>query len=213
MAEKDPESTYPIAPPHAYTRSTGDPFTAMELQRSKRKKRIAYIAAFIVLQTIVILVFALVIMRFKSPKFRLRDASFSTFEVGNATNPSINLVMEAQFRIKNPNFGKFKYEDGTVEFGYRGSVIGQAFIDNGRVRLKSTKKVSATVDMSSMRLSNKSDELGSDISGGVLKLTAYSELKGKMQVMKVIKKKKFAKLNCTMDVQISTRTVKNLNCN
>ena len=209
----DNRPTYPLAPPHTYIRSDEDSLAAEELRRKKRQKRLVYLAAFVVLQTVVVLVFALVVMRFKTPKFRLRAASFRSFEVGNSSTPSLNLVMNAQFTVRNRNFGRFKYDSGSVIFAYKGSTLGQAFIDDARVRARSTKKVNATVVLNSAGLSGEAgSELGRDIGAGVLPLTGYSELEGKVQVIKVIKKKKSPKLNCTMDVVISTRTIQNLIC-
>ncbi|KAL5567854.1 hypothetical protein UlMin_024429 [Ulmus minor] len=210
MADKD---DLPLAPPHTFIRSDEESAMAEELRRKKHKKRITYIAAFAVLQIIVILVFALVVMRFKTPKFRLRDASFTSFKLGNSTNPSLSFIINAQFNVRNRNWGRYKYEDGVVEFAYRGLVLGQAYIDDARVRARSTKKVRATVVLDSGSLSSTiMAELGRDIGGGILALSCYSKLDGKIQVMKVIKKKKIAQMNCTMDVQISTQTIQNLTC-
>ncbi|PON96945.1 Late embryogenesis abundant protein [Trema orientale] len=207
------QPSYPLAPPHTYIRSD-ESLAEEELRRKKRRKRILYISAFVVFQTVVVLVFALVVLRFKTPKFRLRAASFTSFQVGNSSNPSLNLRLNAQFTVRNRNYGRFKYEYGSVVFSYRGLTLGQGFIDDARVRARSTKKVNATVVLNSAGLGGQAefDDLGRDIGAGVLTLTGYSELEGKIQVIKVIKKKKSAKLNCTMDVIIATRTIQNLKC-
>ena len=172
------------------------------------------IAALAVLQVIVILAFALVVMRFKTPRFRLRAASFTTFQAGNSTNPTLNLVMNAQFTVRNRNYGRYKYESGTVLFAYRGLTIGQAFIDESRARARTTKKVNATAVLSSASLVGRDelDQLGRDIGAGVLSITSQAELEGKVQVLRVIKKKKNTRLNCTLDVEIATRSVRNLIC-
>ncbi|KAK4800697.1 hypothetical protein SAY86_021184 [Trapa natans] len=48
-------------------------FQSQEEKRRKRMRLAAYIGAFAVFQVIVILVFALVVMRVKTPKFRVGD--------------------------------------------------------------------------------------------------------------------------------------------
>lgn len=189
--------------------------TAHQFRRTnKRKKRIAYIVVFALLLIILVLVFALIVLRFETPKFRVRAASFAAFEVGkNSTNPSFNFLVNAQFTVKNTNFGKFEYEYGTVGFEYRGLNLGHANMDDARVRAKTTKRVNASVALNSKGLGSElSEELGSDIGGGVLGLRSYSMLEGEIKVMKVFKKNKYARLNCTMDVQISTQTINNINC-
>jgi len=45
-----------------------------------------------------------------------------------------------------------------------------------------------------------------------LTLTGLASLRGKVTLMKVMKKRKTAKMNCTMTVQLETRAVHNLDC-
>ncbi|GMN44503.1 hypothetical protein TIFTF001_013700 [Ficus carica] len=210
-----PSSTDPLPPQQGYVRRDEESLSAQELYKKKRKKRLACVTSFLVLLAIAIIVYLIVATRYKTPRFRLKAASFSTFEVGNSTNPSFNLVMNARFSIKNRNFGRYKYDSGVVVFEYRGMAVGQAYIDDARVRARTTKKVNAMVVLNSGGLIGGDavfDELGSDIGAGVLELRSRSELEGKIEVVRVIKKEKYARLNCTMDVQIATQSVQNLIC-
>ncbi|KAG2709774.1 hypothetical protein I3760_05G256900 [Carya illinoinensis] len=208
MAEKE-QSPYPLAPANGYVRSDAEAVRAHpdKQRKKKRMKCIAYIAAFAVFQTIIILGFALTVMRIKSPKFRVRAASFTgNFDV---TNSSYNLQMNAQFTVKNTNFGHFKYEYGTVRFAQNGVRVGEANINDARVRARSTKKVNATVVLSS---SNNNPALTSDIVYGRLPLTISSKLEGKVHLMKVFKKKKSAQMNCTVYVNLGMHQIENLTC-
>ncbi|GFY81883.1 hypothetical protein Acr_02g0001230 [Actinidia rufa] len=54
--------------------------------------------------------------------------------------------------------------------------------------------------------------LGSDLKSGKLTLTSYATLKGKVHLFKVIKKKKSAQMNCTMDVDTTKQAIENLHC-
>ncbi|XP_062120300.1 uncharacterized protein LOC133834641 [Humulus lupulus] len=216
MMESD---KFPLAPPHNYVRSDQEVSqAARELRRKKRRKRIQSIASFVVLLIVVVSVYAVVVTRFKTPKFRLRAASITSFEISNNTNnnsskPSINVGLNAQFTVKNRNFARFIYESGSVVFAYRGFPLGRAFIDGARVRARTTKKVDAVVVLNSAGMDSQAEsELGRDIGAGVVSLTSYSELEGMIQVVRVLKKKKSPKLNCTMDIEIPTRTIQNLKC-
>uniref|UniRef100_A0A2N9ED43 Late embryogenesis abundant protein LEA-2 subgroup domain-containing protein n=1 Tax=Fagus sylvatica TaxID=28930 RepID=A0A2N9ED43_FAGSY len=211
MAEKDP-APYPLVPANGRARSDEESVTAAhsaELRKKKRMKCIAYVVAFAVFQTIIIAVFALTVMRIKSPKFRVREASFlSTFDV---TNASFNLAMDTQFTVKNTNFGHFKYDYGSVTFAYKGMAIGETQIGEARVRARSTKKVNAIVTLSANNLPSNSG-LSFDLGLGLLRLTSYSKLDGKVQLMKVIKKKKSAQMDCSMEINLRLRTIQNLQC-
>ncbi|XP_030935555.1 late embryogenesis abundant protein At1g64065-like [Quercus lobata] len=209
MAEKE-QSPYPLVPTNGHARSDEESDNgSAELRKKKRMKCVAYIVAFAVFQTIIIVVFALFVMRFKSPKFRVRDASFvSTF---NFTNASFDLVMDTQFTIKNTNFGHFKYEHGSVTFSYDGMIVGEAQLGEARARARSTKKVDRLVTLSSSDLPTNS-KLTSDLGGGILPLTSNSKLDGKIHLMKVIKKKKSALMDCTLEVNLGMKKIQNVQC-
>ncbi|KAK9994622.1 hypothetical protein SO802_024325 [Lithocarpus litseifolius] len=210
MAEKE-QSPYPLVPTNGHARSDEESDKeSTELRKKKRMKCVAYVVAFAVFQTIIIVVFVLFVMRFKSPKFRVRDASFiSTF---NFTNDSFDLVMDAQFTIKNTNFGHFKYERGIVTFSYDGMTVGEAELRKARARARSTKKVSALVTLSSSSNLPTNSKLTSDLGGGILPLTCNSKLDGKIHLMKVIKKKKSALMDCTLDVNLGMKKIQNVQC-
>ncbi|XP_059669747.1 late embryogenesis abundant protein At1g64065-like [Cornus florida] len=213
MAEKDQTPTYPLAPTNGYVRSDEEAAgseLSKELCRKKRMKCLAYAVAFAVFQTGVILIFSLTVMKIKNPKFRVRSASFETFEVV-ASNPSFNLRMNAELGVKNTNFGHYKFDNSTITFFYKGVQVGSAIVPNARAKARSTKKFNVVVDLSSTGVPSNS-ELGSDLDSGILPLSSQSNLKGKVELMKVMKKKKSVDMNCTMELNISTKELRHLTC-
>ncbi|CAI9092324.1 OLC1v1027524C1 [Oldenlandia corymbosa var. corymbosa] len=189
---------------------------ADELRRKKRIKYLAYFAAFVVFQTGIILLFSLTVMKIKTPKFQMRSASFDTFDVGTAANPSFNLSMEAQFGIKNSNFGNYKFQNSTIYFFCDGSStvpVGQAVVGKNKAGWRSTKKLDLAVDLSSENMAGINvTQLGSDISSGVLKLNARSKLSGKVELMFIFKKKKSTSLDCSITVYLADKTVREIYC-
>ena len=109
MADNDqqvhpmPPQSYNPHPKHDEESSTTN--ESKELRRQKQKKWALYIIAFVIFQTGIIVLFTFTVMKFRTPKFRVRPASsFDTFDVQSAT-PSFNLRMNAQLGVKNTNFG------------------------------------------------------------------------------------------------------------
>ncbi|OMO79648.1 Late embryogenesis abundant protein, LEA-14 [Corchorus capsularis] len=175
-------------------------------------KCLAYVAAFIVFQTAVILVFALTVMRIKSPKVRFGAVAVESFSSGSSSNsPSFEMKLVAQVTVKNTNFGHFKYENSTVTIFYGGMPVGEAVIEKGRARARQTKKININIDISSSRLSSNSN-LGNDMNAGVLPLSSQAKLSGKVHLLKVIKKKKSGEMSCTMGINLATRSVQDLKC-
>ncbi|WRX28462.1 Late embryogenesis abundant protein [Theobroma cacao] len=183
-----------------------------ELKRKKRMKCLAYVAAFVIFQTAIILVFALTVMRIKNPKFRIRSVLVDDLTFNNSS-PSFNMKFIAQVTVKNTNFGHYKFENSTVTFAYKGSQVGEALVTKGRARARarSTKKMNVTMDLNSNGVANDSD-LGSDLNSGFLTLTSQSILNGKVHLMKVIKKKKSVEMNCTMTVNLAQKLVRDIKC-
>ncbi|KAK7818440.1 late embryogenesis abundant protein At1g64065 [Quercus suber] len=217
MAEKTNQQVYPLAPSNGNPRSDEESNTlqSKELKRKKRIKLAIYIAAFAVFQTIVILVFALTVMRVRTPKVSLgTDVTFSKLNsTGNETSsPSFNITFIAQVRVKNTNFGPYKYEETTAIFKYRDVKVGQVTIPKGKAGLRSTKKVSVTVDVNLNALQTTSSNLGNDLKKEVLTLNGQAKFTGKVELMFVMKKKKATEMNCRMIINLTSKILKDLIC-
>ena len=186
--------------------------TSDELRRKKRIKLTIYIAAFAVFQTIVILVFALTVMRVKTPKVRLgTNITFQNFNTGTQASPSFDLSFTTQVGIKNTNFGPYKYDSTIATFMYQGVTIGQVTIPKGKAGLRSTKKVTVIVKVNSNALSSTTG-LGSELGAGVLTLNGQAKLSGKVELMFVMKKKKSAEMNCSMTIDLSSKAIQSMTC-
>ncbi|CAI9768184.1 unnamed protein product [Fraxinus pennsylvanica] len=184
-----------------------------ELRRKKRLKCFMYVAAFVVFQTGIILIFALTVMKVRTPKFRVRSASFDTetFNITTSnTNPSFHIKMFAELGIKNPNFGRYKYQDSSIEFYYMNIKVGEASIPRARAKARSTRKFNVTVEFSSV---NVPRTLAAEFAGStVISLRSQSRLRGKVELMKIMKKNKSTNMSCTMEINTSSRQLRNLSC-
>ncbi|PON97751.1 Late embryogenesis abundant protein [Trema orientale] len=209
MAEKTHETTSG----HSKRDEESGSRSSEELKRQKRKKIFIYIAIFAVFQVIVIAVFALVVMRVKSPKLRLSDIELRTLNTATSPAPTFDVVFGAEVRIKNPNFGPYKFETGVVSFTYEGIVVGQVLIPKGKVGMKSTKEVDVTVGLSSQNLAAVgNNNLGSELSAGILTLSSSTAIRGKVELLGIMKKNKAAEMNCFLAFDLASRMVRTLYC-
>lgn len=184
-----------------------------ELKRQRRKKLFLYITIFAVFQVIVIAVFVLVVMKVKSPKVRLSSINLQTLSTAVSPSPSFDVVFGAEVRIKNPNFGPYKFETGVVSFTYEGIIVGQVLIPNGKVGMKSTKEVDVIVSLSSRNLAAiGNNNLGSELSAGILTLMSSTVMKGKVELIWIMKKNKAAEMNCFLAFNLASRMVQTLDC-
>lgn len=186
--------------------------SAMSKGEGKRssKKCLAYIAAFVVFQTVIILVFALTVMKVRSPKVRFNAMAVESFSSNNNNNStSINMRLLAQVTIKNTNFGHFKYQNSTLSILYNGVQVGEAFVARGRASARKTKRFNISVDVSGV----SSDSLGNEVNSGVLRLSSRGKVSGKVHLMKVIKRNKSGEMRCDWSINLATRQVEDLKCN
>ncbi|TQD79920.1 hypothetical protein C1H46_034512 [Malus baccata] len=183
--------------------------SADELKRQKRIKLTIYIGIFIVFQIIVITAISLTVMKVKTPKLRLGNINVQ--ELNSApTTPSFDTKFTTQIRVKNTNFGPYKFDEGTVTFLYQGATVGQVSIPKSKAGMLSTKIIDVEVSLSSSALSNSN--IGNELSSGVLTLNSAARLTGKVELMFIMKKKKASTMNCTIAFALSSKTLKSLQC-
>ncbi|CAN6718652.1 unnamed protein product [Malus baccata var. baccata] len=206
MAEKTNQA-YPLAPANGYRRSDAESLqSADELKRKKRTKLAIYIGIFIVFQILVITALSLTVMKVKTPKVRLGNINVQNFNSAPAT-PSFDTKFTTQIKVKNTNFGPYKYDAAIVTFLYQGATVGQVSIPKSKAGMLSTKKIDVEVSLSSSALSGTN--LGSELNSGVLTLNSAAKLTGKVELMLIMKKKKSSTMDCTMAFDLSSKTLKN----
>ncbi|GFY97382.1 hypothetical protein Acr_11g0016880 [Actinidia rufa] len=188
MAEKGVNMT-PMAPADVYLRSDQEFAVSQysdELRQKKRRKLFIYIAAF---------TSKLVPRRLKA--LRVDSSSY-------------NMTLVANLKIKNRNFGNYKYERTTVNVTHGGVLVGEGVIWKGTAKARDTKEVGINVTVSSNGLTDNS---------GFLLLDVEAKLRGKVHLMKMmgmeiilVKKRKGAELDCTMEVNLNNGQIQNMDC-
>ncbi|PRQ17552.1 putative Late embryogenesis abundant protein, LEA-14 [Rosa chinensis] len=209
MADKN-QQVYPLAPANGYVRSDGESLSEDELKRKKRIKCFAYIGIFIVFQIAVMTVFGLTVMKVKTPKVRLGTSTLIDFTSSN-TAPSFSTTFKTQIRVKNTNWGPYKFDQGKVTFMYQGTPVGTVDVPKGKAGMRGTKKIDANVSLNTEALTTTST-LRSELNDGVLTLNSEATLTGKVELMLIMKKKKSATMSCTIKINVSEKTVNSLEC-
>ncbi|KAA8520888.1 hypothetical protein F0562_011561 [Nyssa sinensis] len=179
----------PLAPAQIHRRGDEEFATIKpnHVRQQRNSKCFVYILALIVLQSIAILAFALIVLRVKSPEVKLSSVAIKNLSYGTAPSPSVNVTMTAELTINNKNFGGFKYEKSNTTVSYGNAKIGDMKINTGRVRARGTGSVNVTVQVRSNELSDNQN-FSSDISSGLLKLSSYGRLSGRVHVLKMMNK-------------------------
>lgn len=198
MADKyQPEvQGYPLAPASVVPRSDeefgNNRHSDEQMKKKKRIKCLTYVAVFAVFQVAVILIFSLIIMRVRTPKVRMDNVTVTSGANGDVR-------FGARVLVKNTNFGRYKFESTLATIRTADNNVVQFPIQEARARARSTKKIAVVAS------------LGASTSG-TLELTVEAKLRGKVEFMRVIKRKKTADMNCTLTLVLATNSVQNLRC-
>ncbi|XP_076896887.1 late embryogenesis abundant protein At1g64065-like [Bidens hawaiensis] len=184
---------------------------ANETRRKRRQRHLISILIIAGFAIGIILVLALTAGNFRTPRFRVRSATFGTFNVVNSTNPSFDIIMNTEIGIRNRNFRRFRYRSTTVNFYYREQKVGEGVVWDDRVKGRDTRKFIVPVTMSSSNVTTLS-ELRSDINGGVLPLRSRSRLTGKFKILIFVRRYKHVNMDCTMDLVVANRELRNIFC-
>lgn len=210
MAEKEQQSPIPLAPARSDTEAASTPHggAAEQSRKSKRIKCLLRIFLFAVFQTGIILLFAFTVMKIRTPKFRVESATLDNFNVAAPTNASLSLTMNAELRVKNSNFGRFKFHKTPVYFYYRGVEVAEVAAAKGRANWRSTEKFKVAVNV---KVGN-SAELERDLGEGVVWLSSRAKMRGDLRVGMMFDKKRAANMNCSMEIMTGAQQIKNIVC-
>ncbi|CAL9030261.1 unnamed protein product, partial [Prunus brigantina] len=212
MAEQESQ-VWPLAPSRLHRRSDEENPTFKAIRRERSNKCFVYVFAAIVLQSVFILVFALVVLRVKSPGFNLSSVAVKSLKHTTSPTSSLNATLVTELAIKNKNFGEYKFEGSSASLWYGGFKVGEAKIGKGSVKARGTRRVSLSIEVRSNRLPQEAKNgFEGEMNSGYLKISSYAKLSGKVNLMKIMKKRKTIDTNCTMVVVLKSRTVKDLFC-
>jgi hypothetical protein len=208
MAEND-QQVHQMPPQSSNPRSKHDLETATtteqskKLRRQKHKKWLLYGVAFIIFQTGIILLFSMTVMKIRNPKFRFRSAALDNFDIPAAANTSFSLQTNVTLGIKNTNFGPYKYDSTTINFYSGKTKVGSAIIPKSKAQFRRTKKFVVPVDIAFP---------ANSYSSGIIPLSSQSKLAGKVELMLIFKKKKAVDMDCTMEINTTTKSLQNIVC-
>ena len=209
------EQARPLAPA-AERPSSDDDDVAAHLKKIRRRKFIrccGCIAGLILIQAVVIITLIFTVFRIKDPVIKMNKISVTQLELVNNTTPKAgtNMSLTADVSVKNPNVASFKYSNTTTTLYYHGTVVGEARGPPGRAKPRRTMRMNITVDIITDRLMS-SPNLAAEMGSGLLTMSSYSRIPGRVKMLNIIKRHVVVKMNCTITVNISSQAIQEQKC-
>lgn len=123
----------------------------------------------------------------------------------------LNVTLDINLSVKNPNKVGFKYTNSSAYLNYRGRVVGEAPLPASKISSEQTVNMNLTLTLLADRLISNSN-LYSDIISGTLPLSAFTRIAGKVSIFKIIKVHVVSYTTCDINIDVMNRSVTNQTC-
>ncbi|KAG2712190.1 hypothetical protein I3843_04G105400 [Carya illinoinensis] len=162
---------------------------------------------------ILIVILAFTVFKAKRPvttfdDVGIKDLDFS-LDIARRT-VDLNVTLDVDVSVKNPNKVGFKYSNSTALLNYRGQLVGEAPLIAGDISAGETKHMNLSLTIMADRLLSNT-EIFSDVTSGVLPLNTYIRLSGKVKIF-LFRIHAVSSSSCDYNIHIFNRTVDNQGC-
>ncbi|XP_028769250.1 uncharacterized protein LOC114726735 [Neltuma alba] len=203
-----PEQAQPLAPTSGAGADKG--------ARRRRMKWCGCISVSLLLVIIVIIIILIfTVFKVKDPEITMNQVKVTNLDLKVDAVPRlqvrVNMTLAVAMSIKNPNAVSFRFDNTTTTINYHGTTVAEAYGPPGRAKARSTFPMNLTVDVLADRLISSSG-LFTDITGGEMNMTSYSIVPGRVNIWNIVKKHVEIKMNCSLTIDISGRSVKDMIC-
>ena len=162
---------------------------------------------------ILILVLALTVFKPKRPVISYDNMSIEDLDVSfdiTKFKVYLNVTLDVDISVKNPNKAGFKYSNSTAFLNYRGQLVGEVPIPADEISAGETKPMNISLTLMADRLLSNSD-LYSDVKSGVLALNSNIRISGKVKILG-LKIHAVSTSSCDFSVFTSNRTIGDQTC-
>ncbi|XP_023730852.1 late embryogenesis abundant protein At1g64065 [Lactuca sativa] len=214
MVEK--EKVKPLAPSIDQNQTVSDDEDTVYKKTTRPRKYVKWlscIVASIIHLAVVVVILIFMVFKIKEPEIKMNDVMVNNFDFmnGSILQPGTSISLTIDISVKNPNFASFRYKNTTTNLYYRGVVIGVARGPPGQSKARRTTRMNITMDIMVDRLFGNPN-LQSDISTGLLSMSSYTIVGGRVKLLTIIKKQVTVSMNCTMKVNIISRAIEDQMC-
>ncbi|XP_008465308.2 uncharacterized protein LOC103502964 [Cucumis melo] len=155
----------------------------------------------LILLVVLVLVLAFTVFKPQRPIIVVDSVSLLDLNVALTDGVDLNLSINVDLTVENPNKVAFEYSKSTAVVIYRGEKVGEAPIPGGRLPGKGTEKMNLTLTIMGERMLGRS-EVFSDVVSGQLSISTLARLAGKVKVMGVVKIHVVASTSCDLIIDV-----------
>lgn len=181
----------------------------------KRRRNICLVVIAVILGLVLLMVIlGLTVFKAKHPVTTVNSVALKDFDFSlNLAKLGVNLnvTLDVNLSIKNPNKVGFKYTNTSALLNYRGQVVGEAPLPASKIPSDQSVTMNLTLTVLADRLISNSN-LYSDIISGTLPLSAFTRVAGKVYILKIIKIHVVSYTTCDINIDVLNRSVTKQTC-
>ncbi|MED6217107.1 hypothetical protein PIB30_014564 [Stylosanthes scabra] len=186
----------------------------MKVSSGRGRKVCLLITGIVMAIILLIVILAMTVFKAKHPintvdSLKLQDLKVS-LDIARL-RVDLNVTLDVDVSVKNPNKVGFKYSDSSAQLNYRGQQVGEVPIPAGEISADETKGFNLTLTIMADRLISNS-QVYSDVISGSLPLSTYLRMSGKVSILGFIKVHVVSSTTCDFAVNLSNRTVGKQEC-
>lgn len=155
------------------------------------------VTLFIIILLVVLIVLFTTILKPKQPKILAHDVIIQDFEYQVLPAFKLNVSLGLVVTIKNPNYGSFKYKNGTASVYYHEEDIAAVQMEDGEIPARGTKDISTSVLVIADKLI-LNPSFVADLLTGCFNFTSSSTIHGKASLFKIMKTHATAITDCNI---------------
>lgn len=163
---------------------------------------------------ILIVILAFTVFKAKRPVTTIDNVSLSNLQFSMdlaRLRVLLNVSLDVDLSIKNPNKVGFKYKDSSAQLNYRGQQVGEVPLPAGKISADGTVPMNLTLTVMADRLISDSNFL-SDVSDRQLPLNTFAKISGKVNVLNLFKIHVVSSTSCDFIVFLSNSSVGDQTC-
>ncbi|KAE8734118.1 Endomembrane protein 70 protein family [Hibiscus syriacus] len=188
-------------------------------RRRAHKSRCLTVASMLLgvllLISIVVLILAFTVFKAKQPKTKLVSAALDgvspriSFPV---VNIQLNVTLDLQLLVENPNHASFKHGQGKSVLSYRGDQFGEADIPPGNIPARGSATFSSRLVLQLDEMASNIRALIDDVLDGELVVDTRTRIPGRVTFLKVFKKHAVVTSECQFTIEVLALKLQSQKC-
>ncbi|KAF6172664.1 hypothetical protein GIB67_041987 [Kingdonia uniflora] len=182
----------------------------------KRKRNLCLIITIVAVLGLglLLLILGFIVFKPKHPITTINSVNLNDFRVSlDIPNLSVylNVTLNVNLSVKNPNKAGFKYGNGTALLKYKEEVVGEVPVPAGRIGSGETLDLDLMLTVLADRLLSNSN-VYADVVSGTLFFSTYIKISGRVSVMNIFKHHLVSITSCDLSINVLPQTIENSEC-